>query len=56
MCYHCASTDEIASCEMNLDEANALQAELVGELEQSGKAGRTIVAFALAQGAALRQR
>ena len=48
LCYHGASPDEIESCEMNLDEANPLQAELVGELEKSGNAGRTIVAFALA--------
>ena len=49
LCYHGASTDEIESCEMNLDEANPLQAELVAELEKSGNAGRTIVAFALAE-------
>ena len=49
MCYHGASTEEIESCEMNLDEANPLQAELVAELEKSGNAGRTIVAFALAE-------
>lgn len=48
LCYHSASTDEIESCEMNLEEANPLQEELVGELEKSGQAGRTIVAFALA--------
>ena len=49
LCYHEASTDEIESCEMNLDEANPLQAELVAELEKSGNTGRTIVAFALAE-------
>jgi Fe-S-cluster containining protein len=48
LCYHGASTEEIESCEMNLDEANPLQAELVAELEKSGNTGRTIVAFALA--------
>jgi Fe-S-cluster containining protein len=48
LCYHGASTAEIESCEMNLDEANPLQAELVAELEKSGNTGRTIVAFALA--------
>jgi Fe-S-cluster containining protein len=48
LCYHGASADEVASCEMNLDEANELQAELVAELEKSGNPGRTIVAFALA--------
>jgi len=32
---------------MHLEEANALQAELAGELEKSGAKGNTIVAFAL---------
>jgi Fe-S-cluster containining protein len=49
LCYHGASAGEIESCEMNLDEANPLQTELVAELEKSGNAGRTIVAFALAK-------
>lgn len=48
LCYHGASPDEIAACELKLDEANALQTELVAELEKSGNPGRTIVAFALA--------
>ena len=52
LCYHGASTEEIESCEMNLDEVSPLQAELVAELEKSGNAGRTIVAFALAEQAA----
>lgn len=56
LCYHGASPGEIESCEINLDEANALQAELVDNLEKSGAPGRTIVAFALAQEAALRER
>lgn len=47
LCYHGASPDEIAACELQLDEANALQAELVGELENAGNPGRTIAAFAL---------
>jgi Fe-S-cluster containining protein len=47
LCYHGATTDEIASCEMHLDEVNALQSELVGQLETAGQAGNTIVAFAL---------
>jgi Fe-S-cluster containining protein len=55
LCYHGASTDEIESCEMNLDEANPLQAELVAELEKSDNAGRTIVAFALAERTATHQ-
>jgi hypothetical protein len=33
---------------MDLHEANALQAELVADLEKSGTRGKTIVAFALA--------
>ena len=49
LCYHGASPQEIESCEIELDEANALQQDLVGELEKSGNVGRTIVAFALAQ-------
>lgn len=48
LCYHGASANEIAACEMNLDDATQLQAELVGELEKTGKGGKTIVAFALA--------
>jgi Fe-S-cluster containining protein len=48
LCYHGASADDITACEMDLHEANELQAELVGELEKSGKGGKTIVAFALA--------
>ena len=52
LCYHGASTEEIESCEMNLDEVSPLQAELVAELEKSGNAGGTIVAFALAEQAA----
>jgi hypothetical protein len=48
LCYHGATPDEIAGCEIKLDEANALQAELVADLEKSGNTGKTIVAFALA--------
>ncbi len=47
LCYHDASPDEIAACEIELDEANTLQAELVEEVEKSGTRGKTIVAFAL---------
>ena len=47
LCYHGATPEEIASCELKLDEANALEAELVEELEKSGSKGKTIVAFAL---------
>jgi Fe-S-cluster containining protein len=48
LCYHGATPDEIAGCELKLDEANALQAGLVEELDKAGDTGRTIVAFALA--------
>ena len=47
LCYHVATPNEIAGCELKLDEANRLQAELVEELETSGSKGKTIVAFAL---------
>ena len=47
LCYHGASVDEIASCELKLDEANAVQSELVDQLESKGRSGNTIVAFAL---------
>jgi Fe-S-cluster containining protein len=47
LCYHGASPDEIATCEMDLAEADTLQAELVADLEKSGVRGKTIVAFAL---------
>src|SRR6516225_2782662 len=39
LCYHGASPDEIAGCELKLDQANALQAQMVEELEQSGMSG-----------------
>ena len=48
LCYHGATPDEIAGCELKLDEANALEAELVAALEKTGQKGNTIVAFALA--------
>ena len=48
LCYRDATTREIAACEMNLDSANALQSELVGDLQKAGCIGNTIVAFALA--------
>ena len=51
LCYHEASPDDVAACEMKLDEANALQAKLVSELDKAGAKGKTIVAFALAAGA-----
>ena len=48
LCYHGANADEIESCEIDLHEADTLQAELVAELEKAGTHGKTIVAFALA--------
>jgi len=48
LCYHGADADEVAACELHLDEAHDLQARLVTELEAAGHKGRTIVAFALA--------
>ncbi len=48
LCYHGARPDEVAACEIKVEEADALQAELVAELEAAGRTGKTIVAFALA--------
>jgi Fe-S-cluster containining protein len=48
LCYHGATPDEIETCEMDLEAANALQSELVTELDKAGTRGKTIVAFALA--------
>jgi Fe-S-cluster containining protein len=53
LCYHGASADEIAACELNLDDAHDLQARLVADLNKSGKSGNPIVAFALAGTAAV---
>jgi Fe-S-cluster containining protein len=48
LCYHGASDDEIAACEMSPDPKN-LQEPLVQEVEEStGVRGNTIVAFCLA--------
>ena len=49
LCYHGASDDDIAACEMTTADAEQLEAELVSELEGDGHSGRTIVAFALAR-------
>lgn len=49
LCYHGASTDEIAACELKLDDANRLQEELVQDLEHQGQGGKTIVAFGLVE-------
>jgi len=55
LCYHGATPDEIATCEMDLEKANALQAELVADLEKSGPRGKTIVAFAPAEPSVARE-
>ena len=47
LCYHGASDEDIAACEMKLDLGEAEMA-LVAEVERStGRRGRTIIAFAL---------
>lgn len=46
LCYHGATEEEIAVCEMPVDP-EGLEARLVEELERSGRHGQTIVAFAL---------
>jgi Fe-S-cluster containining protein len=48
LCYHGATEEQIAACEMPVDP-DGLEAELLHEFEQSsGRHGRTLVAFALA--------
>jgi hypothetical protein len=48
LCYHGATEEQIAACEMPVDP-EGLEAELLQEFEQSsGRHGRTLVAFALA--------
>jgi Fe-S-cluster containining protein len=47
LCYHGASEEEIAACEMHIETDN-LEAELTSQIEaMTGRAGNTIVAFAL---------
>jgi|NGEPerStandDraft_6_1074524.scaffolds.fasta_scaffold43798_3 Fe-S-cluster containining protein len=47
LCYHGASEEEIAACEMTVDP-EGMEPTLLDELERStGRRGRTIVAFAL---------
>ncbi len=49
LCYHGASEQQIAACEMSVDPDD-LEAELLEELEKAGGyVGRTIIAFALAE-------
>jgi Fe-S-cluster containining protein len=47
LCYHGANEDEIGACEMKVDP-DGLEDKLVEEVQQSGRAGQTIVAFVLA--------
>jgi Fe-S-cluster containining protein len=48
LCYHGATEEQIAACEMAIDPEGR-EAKLLEEFEQSsGKHGRTLVAFALA--------
>ena len=47
LCYHGATEEQIAACEMPVDP-EGLEAQLLEEFEQSsGRHGRTLVAFAL---------
>jgi Fe-S-cluster containining protein len=47
LCYHGATEEQIAACEMAVDP-EGLEAQLLDEFEQStGRHGRTLVAFAL---------
>jgi Fe-S-cluster containining protein len=48
LCYHGATEEEIAGCEMPVDP-DGLESQVLEEFEQSsGRHGRTLVAFALA--------
>jgi Fe-S-cluster containining protein len=48
LCFHGASDEEIAACEM-IPDPDDLESTLLQELERSGAHGETIVAFALAR-------
>ena len=49
LCYHGATDQQIAECEMEPDPEN-LEEKLIAEAEKkSGKRGNTIVAFCLAK-------
>jgi Fe-S-cluster containining protein len=49
LCYHGATDEQIAACEMEVDP-DGLESELLSEIEsETGAKGRTIVAFALAK-------
>ena len=48
LCFHGATDEQIAACEMEVDPDD-LESELLLELEEtSGRSGRTLIAFALA--------
>jgi Fe-S-cluster containining protein len=48
LCFHGATDEQIAGCEMEVDPDD-LESKLLTELEQtSGRSGRTLIAFALA--------
>jgi Fe-S-cluster containining protein len=48
LCFHGATNEQIAVCEMEVDP-NDLESKLLRELEESsGRRGRTLIAFALA--------
>lgn len=48
LCFHGASDEEIAKCEMEVDP-DAIESQLLEELQEAGiPSGRTIVAFAVA--------
>lgn len=48
LCFHGASDEQIAACEMKPDP-DGIEDELLGELAASGERGSTIVAYALLQ-------
>ncbi len=47
LCFHGATDEQIAACEMEVDPED-LESALLKELEANGRTGRTIIAFALA--------
>ncbi len=48
LCFHGATTEEIAACEVDLESASALESTLTTEAEQTtGIKGNTLVAWAL---------
>jgi Fe-S-cluster containining protein len=46
LCYHGASEEQVAACEMMID-TEGLESTLLEQVEESGRRGETIVAFAL---------